>query len=54
MNNPKQAPAGRKPTREVPKPKKVEAANRDEAAPGELLEGEGSVGLSIMGGGGHA
>ena len=55
MNDPKQPPADRKPSREVPKPKKVEETNRAGAdAPGELLEGEGSLGLSIMGGGGHA
>jgi hypothetical protein len=34
----------------------VEEANcsEDNNTPGELLEGEGGLGLSIIGGGGHA
>ena len=56
MNNPKQPQTERKPIREMPKSKKVEETKRSEGddTPGELLEGNGGLGLSIIGGGGHA
>jgi hypothetical protein len=56
MSNPKQPQTERKPIREMPKSKKVEETNRSEGdnSPGELLEGDGGLGLSITGGGGHA
>ena len=56
MSNPKQPPTERKSIRETPKSKKVEETNRGEGdnTPGELLEGDGGLGLSITGGGGHA
>jgi hypothetical protein len=57
MTNPKgPPPTDRKSDREVPKSKKVEntSSSQNDDTPGELLEGEGGLGLSIMGGGGHA
>ena len=54
MNKLEKVPADPKAAHEVAKPKKAEEADRNETAPGELLEGEGNIGLSIMGGGGHA
>jgi hypothetical protein len=57
MSNPKQPPTERKPTREMPKSKKVEEEtnpSEGDNTPGELLEGDGGQGLSITGGSGHA
>jgi hypothetical protein len=47
---------GRTPDAETPKPKKSpeQKANKADPPPGESIEGEGSPGLSILGGGGHA
>jgi hypothetical protein len=55
MADPKQQTA-RKPAAEMPKQKKSTQDNRADAdpPPGESIEGEGSPGLTILGGGGHA
>jgi hypothetical protein len=55
MADPKQQP-GRRSAAETPKQKKSTQENSAKAdpPPGETIEGEGSPGLSILGGGGHA
>jgi hypothetical protein len=55
MSDPKPQQAKRK--AETAKPKKStqdNSANNADPPPGESIEGEGSPGLSILGGGGHA
>jgi hypothetical protein len=59
MNNPKQPEKaqrqpGQRLRREIPKSRKAEEGNRGASDTGELLEGEGSPGLTVSGGGGHA
>jgi hypothetical protein len=56
MADPKQQQPERKPAAETSKPKRSTQDSRVEAdpPPGESIEGEGSPGLSILGGGGHA
>jgi hypothetical protein len=56
MTDPKHQSA-HTPAAEKPKPKKSleqKSANEADPTPGESIEGEGSPGLSILGGGGHA
>ena len=56
MSDPKDQRIEHKPATAMPKPKKPETRDRDKADPasGETVEGEGSPGLTITGGGGHA
>jgi hypothetical protein len=56
MRDPKHQQTERKPAAEMPKPKKSIKDNSaaSDPPPGQTLEGEGSPGLSILGGGGHA
>ena len=57
MIDPKQQPRSeRKPVTEVPQPKKAAEKDRANADPpaDDSIEGEGSPGLTITGGGGHA
>ena len=56
MSDPKQPPSERKPATAMPKPAKPEARDRakSDPAPDDSIEGEGSPGLTITGGGGHA
>jgi hypothetical protein len=57
MIDPKQQPPSeRKPATEVPQPKKAAEKDRANADPpaDDSIEGEGSPGLTITGGGGHA
>jgi hypothetical protein len=55
MADPKQQPE-RKPSdeRTTKKPSDSTSAAKADPPPGESIEGEGSPGLSILGGGGHA
>jgi hypothetical protein len=56
MADSKQPQTERKHAAETPKPKNSTQDNSATAdsLPGETIEGEGSPGLSILGGGGHA
>jgi hypothetical protein len=56
MSDPKHQQTERTPATGMPKPKKANKQDRaqDDPPPGELVEGEGSPGLTITGGGGHA
>ena len=56
MADPKQQRSERRSASEMPKPEtmKPKRAEKADQTPGELIEGEGSPGLSILGGGGHA
>jgi hypothetical protein len=57
MIDPKQQPQSeRKPSTDGPKPKKAAEKERANAEPppDDSIEGEGSPGLTITGGGGHA
>jgi hypothetical protein len=56
MSNPKDRQTDSKPAIPMPKPKKPEARvpNKADPAPDDSIEGEGSPGLTITGGGGHA
>ena len=56
MADPKQRRSEHRSANETPKPEtiKPKRAERADQTPGESIEGEGSPGLSILGGGGHA
>jgi hypothetical protein len=56
MADPKQQRSERRSANETPKPEtmKPKRAEKADLTPGESIEGEGSPGLSILGGGGHA
>jgi hypothetical protein len=55
MADPKHQRSEPRPANETPKPETMKKrAVKADQAPGESIEGEGSPGLSILGGGGHA
>jgi hypothetical protein len=56
MSDPKQPDSEAKPADATPKPKNSDTRDRNKAdpAPDDSIEGEGSPGLTITGGGGHA
>jgi hypothetical protein len=54
MSDRKQSPRDHPKTKRDRKPKNEETRENADQAPGELLEGQGDPGLSIIGGGGHA
>ena len=56
MSDTKQPQSEAKPAEATPKPEKSNPRDRNKAepAPDDSIEGEGSPGLTITGGGGHA